>query len=310
VCAITAKHLVVANAGDSRAVLCRAGRAIALSDDHKPNNPGEKKRIEAAGGYVENSGPGQFRVNGNLNLSRALGDLEYKKDMSLGPEKQIISATPDVTYQLRSEEDEFVLICCDGVWDVKSNQEAVDFVRSRIAKDAPGETEDMVTAMEALLDDCLSPDLRRTKGLGGDNMTAVCCRLPSDKAAAPDSDDGPEPVIEFVKVSTTNGAAEAINGSPSLVSVRSETATAPSLVVRVALPAASGLGDISLRVSGPTAKLEVGVSPDAVQVFSLKPHLPSGALLDIPEHDEDVPAAKFFARSNTLRVSLPLRLPS
>ncbi|CAE8601638.1 unnamed protein product, partial [Polarella glacialis] len=105
VCSVSEHQLVVANAGDSRAVLCRGGLAVGLSEDHKPNSYIEKSRIEAAGGYVENTAPGQFRVNGNLNLSRALGDLEYKKDSTLPPEKQIICATPDVTFFDRDAKD-------------------------------------------------------------------------------------------------------------------------------------------------------------------------------------------------------------
>lgn len=67
------KKLYVANAGDSRCVLARNGEAIALSFDHKPDNDEEKKRIEAAGSQIL-----EGRVDGNLNLSRALGDLKYK----------------------------------------------------------------------------------------------------------------------------------------------------------------------------------------------------------------------------------------
>lgn len=67
--------LYVANAGDSRTVLCRGDKAFEMSEDHKPDNPLEKSRIEKAGGFVSDG-----RVNGNLNLSRAMGDLEYKKD--------------------------------------------------------------------------------------------------------------------------------------------------------------------------------------------------------------------------------------
>lgn len=66
--------LYVANAGDSRAVLCRAGAAIDLSVDHKPEDPEEKARINAAGGVVTQEG----RVNDGLNLSRAIGDHVYK----------------------------------------------------------------------------------------------------------------------------------------------------------------------------------------------------------------------------------------
>jgi serine/threonine protein phosphatase PrpC len=62
-----------------------------MSKDHKPDDPLEKARITEAGGYVA-----EGRVNSNLNLSRALGDLEYKKDANRPPEKQLISAMPDV----------------------------------------------------------------------------------------------------------------------------------------------------------------------------------------------------------------------
>ena len=67
------KKMYVANAGDSRCVLCRKGKAVALSIDHKPDNEGEKKRIEKAGSTIT-----EGRVDGNLNLSRSLGDLKYK----------------------------------------------------------------------------------------------------------------------------------------------------------------------------------------------------------------------------------------
>lgn len=74
VCALVlGNHLVVANAGDSRCVLSRKGHEVALTEDHKPTNEEEFDRICKAGGFVADG-----RVNGSLNLSRALGDLEYK----------------------------------------------------------------------------------------------------------------------------------------------------------------------------------------------------------------------------------------
>jgi len=73
--------LYVANAGDSRCVLCRGGRAMEMSRDHKPDLECEQERIRKAGGEVYDG-----RVNGNLNLSRSLGDLEYKRDKNLPPE--------------------------------------------------------------------------------------------------------------------------------------------------------------------------------------------------------------------------------
>ena len=121
---ITKSHLICANAGDSRAVLCRKGKAVPLSRDHKPNDAGERERITAAGGFVSQAQNGHFRVNGNLNLSRSLGDLKYKGDAKLAAAKQVITAEPDVMKVARvPEEDEFVVLACDGVWDCMSNQE-------------------------------------------------------------------------------------------------------------------------------------------------------------------------------------------
>jgi hypothetical protein len=66
--------------------------------DHKPELPEELKRIQNAGGFGRFSNSvSDGRINGNLNLSRAIGDLEYKSDPNLGPEKQIISVVPDIS---------------------------------------------------------------------------------------------------------------------------------------------------------------------------------------------------------------------
>ena len=86
-------ELYVANAGDSRGVLCRAGKAVALSEDHKPAHEVERTRIVAAGGFLSDVG-GVCRVNGNLNLSRAIGDLRYKCNNELPAKDQIITAQP------------------------------------------------------------------------------------------------------------------------------------------------------------------------------------------------------------------------
>jgi protein phosphatase PTC2/3 len=78
--------LYCANAGDSRAIACINGQLEVLSLDHKPNNENEYKRICTGGGWVEFN-----RVNGNLALSRALGDFEFKKNTTKGPEEQVVT---------------------------------------------------------------------------------------------------------------------------------------------------------------------------------------------------------------------------
>ncbi|PNH10818.1 putative protein phosphatase 2C 11 [Tetrabaena socialis] len=165
-------ELYVANAGDSRGVLCRGGKAVALSEDHKPAQEGERNRIIAAGGFLSEIG-GVCRVNGNLNLSRAIGDLKYKTNVELPAKDQIISAQPDIRrITLSPTEDRFFLLACDGVWDVMSNQDAIDFVGAKLEQ---GMTPSQASC--ALLDACLASDPKEARGVGCDNMTVVIVQL-------------------------------------------------------------------------------------------------------------------------------------
>ena len=149
-------------------MLCRGGEALPLSDDHKPAQERELRRIEAAGGFVTAQG----RVNGNLNLSRALGDLKYKGNTAVARAEQMITAEPDVRTVTLEAADEFLVLACDGVWDVMSSQQCVDFVRERIAKGAALEE-----IVREIFDECIADDPKTTGGLGGDNMTAIIVRL-------------------------------------------------------------------------------------------------------------------------------------
>nr|GEV82812.1 probable protein phosphatase 2C 60 [Tanacetum cinerariifolium] len=174
-------QLVVANAGDSRCVLSRKGEgmfgrsewnakkenheqcrrlAYNLSKDHKPDLEVEKERIYKAGGYI------QFgRVNGSLNLSRAIGDMELKRDKTLPPEKQILTANPDINSVELCDDDDFLVLACDGIWDCMSSQQLVDFVSEQL------KTESKLSAVcEKVFDRCLAPV---SGGEGCDNMTMI-----------------------------------------------------------------------------------------------------------------------------------------
>ncbi|KAH7731793.1 Protein phosphatase 2C containing protein [Aphelenchoides avenae] len=105
-------RVVVANVGDSRAVLSRGGTAVDLSVDHKPEDALEKARVEAAGGHVSEDG----RVNGGLNLSRALGDHCYKTNAELPVEAQLISPVPDIKVEQITDDDTLLVVACDGIW--------------------------------------------------------------------------------------------------------------------------------------------------------------------------------------------------
>lgn len=133
------RTVIAANVGDSRAVMCRNGAALDLTVDHKPNTDSEKARVEALGGKVvwcgmvdEDGIPvpnaGIYRVNGNLALSRAIGDRS---------ERPAVTSKPDMTTYDVEDDDEFIILGSDGLWDVMSSQEAVSFVQDTLRDSGP-----------------------------------------------------------------------------------------------------------------------------------------------------------------------------
>lgn len=143
---VTPSYFIFANCGDSRGIMCHNGEVLYNTVDHKPSHTNEKDRIEKAGGSVMIQ-----RINGALAVSRALGDFEYKLDLNLGPKCQLVSPEPEVYFQSRSDRDEFVVLACDGVWDVMSNNEVCSFVLSRLQV-----TDDLSKISCDLLDTCLT----------------------------------------------------------------------------------------------------------------------------------------------------------
>jgi serine/threonine protein phosphatase PrpC len=169
----TPTELYCANAGDSRCVLCRDGRAVPLSFDHKPQLPSELRRIQRAGSFVFRG-----RVQGVLALSRAIGDFSFKQRVGIPWEEQAVTCVPEVqSVSLDARRDEFVVLACDGIWDVMSSQDVVNFVRIRLARSMSAQE-----VCEELMDACLSP---RPFGLGCDNMSVILIDLTCKSAAGP-----------------------------------------------------------------------------------------------------------------------------
>ena len=128
-----------ANAGDSRAILVRQGRAVPLSIDHKPSLPGERRRVLHAGGRV--IGKMDPRVQGDLNLSRAIGDWRHKQNAALPIELQMISPRPDISItQIEPTRDGgavHIVLGCDGIWERLSSADTAALVNDLVHHGSP-----------------------------------------------------------------------------------------------------------------------------------------------------------------------------
>jgi len=154
---LTPKHIFFYNLGDSRTMLVANDAELRfVTKDHKPTNEEEKQRIEKAGGFVENG-----RVNKSLAVSRALGDYEMKGNSELPQDQQLVSPRPDVTCIDRKGDESYILIACDGIYDVAKNEYIIELVKLRMKMntDLGGMTHDIVNF-------CLSKASK-------DNMSAI-----------------------------------------------------------------------------------------------------------------------------------------
>nr|CAB3487538.1 unnamed protein product [Digitaria exilis] len=152
------------------------GQAIVLSTDFKPSLPGERERIENTGRtvYVP-AGRGNIeRIDGEIAISRAIGDLAYKNVEGLSAEQQAITAYPEVRTEAITHDDQFLIIACDGIWDCLSSQQAVTFVNMYLNSNVG-----LSVICEALLQHCVSVPS------GRDNMTVMLVRFKNPPPAGP-----------------------------------------------------------------------------------------------------------------------------
>ena len=156
-----------ANAGDSRSIILRNGDAISMSIDHKPELPNESERIRKAGATLKDG-----RINGALNLSRSIGDFQFKTKKDTRPEDQAVTCNPDVLFENRNEKDDFIIIGCDGIWECISNEGISDFVYSKI-HNSPSIT------LEHILEEMFDRNVAKSgdEEEGCDNMTCMIIQL-------------------------------------------------------------------------------------------------------------------------------------
>ena len=212
---VSSRKILVANIGDSRCILVKKRTAtnnqdggeesnemsqievIPMSEDHKPDLPDERARIESAGLeiHVDQIPPSEDDENGRyemiskvkksdremLGVARAFGDYDYKSNEELSSSRQAVVCTPDIVVRDRVDSDDmFLVLACDGVWDVMSNDEVGSFVArgvnaatSTLAKeDQPAEADVLASVGDGLLEECLE------KG-SADNMSVLIVALPA-----------------------------------------------------------------------------------------------------------------------------------
>jgi len=159
----------LAHCGDSRAVLCTS-RGLICTVDHKPGRQDEADRIRAAGGSVEH-GPlgGPLRVDGALAVSRAIGDFHFKS-VGMDPAACKVTALPEVQVVEQCTDGDWLLLACDGVFDVMENEEVQEFISPRIQQASNGAPVDGGKIMVELLQTCLDKGSK-------DNCTACLVQL-------------------------------------------------------------------------------------------------------------------------------------
>ena len=161
---ITPSHIVCANVGDSRCYIGTKHSVIALTDDHKPSLPEEEARIIAAGAFVSDD-----RVNGELAMSRALGDFQYKKNNDINMSEQAVNCYPDISIYTRNYTiDNIIILACDGIWDVMNGLDACNFITDIILKN------DSNILMQ---DVCRNLVLLALRLGSGDNISAIIVNL-------------------------------------------------------------------------------------------------------------------------------------
>ncbi len=168
--------LWIANAGDSRAILVRGGKKFFTTKDHKPDVLEERKRIERKGSFVYTcssceppaSCKHSARVDGCLAVSRAIGDAPFKINGS-------VIADPDVE-EIKLEDDDFVVLGCDGLFDAVTNQEVALFVYERLNGSTVVYDSDKNTGKEIVQE-------------GGDKQVKLVAQALRDKAYKEGSED-------------------------------------------------------------------------------------------------------------------------
>jgi len=128
-----------ANVGDSRGLMIRSGQGlVGVTQDHKPDLESERRRITDCGGRVDKSKFGPARVDGDLSVSRTLGDIRMKQDSRRSFQQQRITCMPDIYEYGDCRPGDIVVLACDGAFDVLSSQAVADVAIKELSAGSMG----------------------------------------------------------------------------------------------------------------------------------------------------------------------------
>ena len=185
--------IYIANVGDSLSVMYKNKKAYNLNREHQVIIEDEKERVLKSGANIVG-----YRINGMINLTRAIGDLKFKTNCNLKRHEQSVISLPEITKIEYSEDIEFIIMGCDGVWDCVKRQFICDFVHKKI-KENPDK--DLSEILKVIFDRCVSPVWGVV--LGTDNMSCIIIQFLNNGKNGGNADD-----IIIKKVNINQGIVE------------------------------------------------------------------------------------------------------
>ena len=170
--------LYVAHVGDSRAILLSAASVSPLTNDHKADRPDEVERIRAAGGFVVHK-----RVMGELAISRAIGDMDFKRPSSNEPGFNFVVADPEIGERQLKDDEDVLVLACDGLYDVMTNEKVAEYVRAGLQETG--------WQVQRVAESTVSHAIEKL--FTRDNVTVIVVHLRKDGSSAAPAHDGGEP---------------------------------------------------------------------------------------------------------------------
>ena len=163
--------IYLANVGDSLSVMYKNRKAYNLNKEHQLIIPEEKERVLKSGATIVG-----YRINGMLNLTRAIGDLKFKSNPNLKRHEQSVIAVPEISKIEDIDDIDFIIMGCDGVWDCVKRQMVCEFVDKEIRENPDKNLSDI---LKVIFDRCVSPVWGVV--LGTDNMSCIIIQFLKDK---------------------------------------------------------------------------------------------------------------------------------